>query len=683
MGLIFWGASAGAGYAQEADYQFFHKVEPNGSVKLRFMPLSRTAFRFANRTPQQLEIFRGADPQRGITPQRLRTITLAPLPPEEWLENLTGGYWDSSALAGIHYERLPDSYLDSTFLAEEYEDSDNQREALRLGFTNFAQNQDFSITEKAGYGHQWEREDGVTRYGLKFYPTPTGDTLYYEIDLANYVPPPVPVLNAKFKERRVSLDWNFKEFTDLYYGYQLFRSDDAGQTFYPVFNTPLINGMDSTLNTTLNNSEVLVRTESFTENGDSVIYRLHGADYLGGYSRQYSQRSGVVGSDIELSPVLDKTIQTDSNYAVIQWSFDERFAPYVEEFRILHRPDSESESTVALAGIPPDAREVAVPMRYRSNFYRVQAISFQGTALASFESLVLMYDVDPPAVPQNLSGKIDSNGIVTLSWSGSNEEDLAGYYLFKGFFRNTELAMITPNPLTETAYVDTVSMKTGNDTVFYQVRSVDFRGNGSNFTPRLALVKPDVFPPAPPQFKSIEEDGTLAILHWTRSPSPDVVTYRLYRTELPDAKEWELLEEWDEGEFPSRYEDASLLPGRSYRYVLRAEDDAGLLSTDSQPVSLRLRDSGLRPPIENFSVREAEAPNSGALLRWEYGESPRAFYLYRAQGDRPTSLLKVIGGDQRSFLDPTGRPNKQYRYLIRALFPNGKVSPFTEEVVFE
>lgn len=488
------------------------------------------------------------------------------------------------------------------------------------------------------------------------------------------------LLEAKFKDQQVKLKWLIEDFTDTYFGYQLFRSIDGGDIFEPIFDHALINGLDSTINTTTDNSNILSRIDPFLDQNDlGVTYRLHGADYLGGYSVNYSEKTGAVGSDIETSPIMRQSIQTDSNYAILNWDFEEDFEDNVEEFRIIHRPSIEEEYTIALDGISPDARQVAVPMKFRSNFYRVQAISSQGTELSSFETLVMMYDTDPPAIPKDLAGSIDSNGMVTLSWTGSNEPDLNGYYLFKGFFRDTELAMITPDALKETRYLDTVSMETGNDTVFYQVRSVDLRGNGSNFTPRLALVKPDVFPPSPPQIKRVKNDGKTLTLNWTTSPSPDVVTYRLYRRQINERGEYQLIREWFSDAYPSSFSDSLVLPGQTYGYVLQAVDDAGLLSEFSQPASATVKDFGLRAAIENFTV--AAVPDEKAIqLSWEYGEQPREFYLYKGAGEEPVSLLKVINGDVREFKDEAVRKGTVYRYLMRAVFPNGKISPSTKEV---
>lgn len=76
--------------------------------------------------------------------------------------------------------------------------------------------------------------------------------------------------------------------------------------------------------------------------------------------------------------MLTRTEQTDSNYAVIYWDFDQETADLVSEFRIVHTDSTNGKYEIAMEGIPPTARKAVLPMKYRSNYFRVQAVSEQG-----------------------------------------------------------------------------------------------------------------------------------------------------------------------------------------------------------------------------------------------------------------------------------------------------------------
>lgn len=155
----------------------------------------------------------------------------------------------------------------------------------------------------------------------------------------------------------------------------------------------------------------------------------------------------------------------------------------------------------------------------------------------------------------------------------------------------------------------------------------------------------------------------------------------LYRREPANNTDWAPILTFPAEAFQRRYVDSLVRPGTVYAYSLLATDDDGLVSERSQPVSLTLKDFGLRAPIQNFTANQI--PDEKAItLTWAYGDRPREFYLYKGMDDQPVSLLKVVSGGQRAFRDEGVRKGPTYRYLLRAVFPNGKVSPFTEEITF-
>ncbi|MEM9928341.1 MAG: fibronectin type III domain-containing protein, partial [Bacteroidota bacterium] len=495
--------------------------------------------------------------------------------------------------------------------------------------------------------------------------------------LDSYTPPNLPELTADWKDRQVELKWQTLEFRDNFFGWMVEKTVNGG-TPTELFELPIINDYD-TIQRESDALKYIFHTDNLSSNSDSITYRLWGHDYLGGRSKNYVEISGSGLADIEYSPLLTKTMQTDSNYAIIQWEFDQEQEPLVAEFRIIHTDSLNGEYDIALQGIAREVRQAAIPMKYRSNYYRVQAVSITGTVYSSFESLVLAYDDEPPAMPRDFQGYIDSAGIAHLSWVTSNEPDLKGYYLFKSYFPDAEFAMITPKSIPGPTHLDTTKVTVAHETIYYQLRSVDFRGNSSNFTPVLELRKPDIYPPAAPQIINVDNDGKKVTLQWVKSPSDDVVSYTLFRQEPSDSPTWNPILTFSAAAFQRRYVDSLVQPGTVYAYSLQATDDDGLVSERSQPISLTLKDFGLRSPIEDVSAT-AQADDKSILLSWTYAETPREFYLYKGIDDRPVSLLKVISGNAREFVDAGIRKGPTYKYLLRAVFPNGKVSPFTEEV---
>lgn len=664
--------ASGALAAQAADYRVHHRVDETGRLYLRWEPRSWAAFARAVDAGVTLELLGvGGGPGRPrLTP--LERTTLRPLTVDEWLPRL-GGEWDSIAIAAVHAYALPEALQEETFLTEAREAGPDSTNDFRWQVSNYALGYDWEATVRSGMGWAGPREQKFSRLALKLYSPAGGDTTYAQFDLADYREPEIPPLEANFRDRNVELKWRTADHRAAYFAWHLEKSVDGGP-FTDLFgDLPLTNDYDEDPRAD-EELKYLYHTDVLDDNDQTITYRLRGQNHLGTRSVTYSEISGRGRRDITLSPLLTRTIQTDSNYAVIQWEFDPAEEYLLREFRIIHRDSQRADYQVALDGIAPDVREVSIPMRFRSNFYRVQAVSQLGTEYSSFESLVMAFDDEPPAVPRDFTGYIDSLGAAHFHWTTSDEPDLAGYYLFKGYFTGTELAMVTPDPVPGPSHVDSVDMATGNEAVYYQLRSVDTRGNGSAFTPVLRLKKPDVFPPGAPQIRRARAGGGRVFLSWVPSPAADVASYRLERSR--DEGPFIAVLTFDTLTYRSSFTDTTVVAGSVYRYRLFATDDDGLESEPSQLVALKVSTNNLRGRIEDLTVA---AP---ATLRWTFTASPREFYLYRAVGDEPPALLKVLPGDLREWTDPGLRPGERYAYFMQAVFDGGEVSPFSPRVEY-
>jgi hypothetical protein len=86
---------------------------------------------------------------------------------------------------------------------------------------------------------------------------------------------------------------------------------------------------------------------------------------------------------------------------------------------------------------------------------------------------VTLADTFPPKAPEGLQA-VPSDGAINLIWDANREKDVRGYIILRGIAPAETLEPVTPEPIRETSFKDTV--KPGVRFVF-AVRAVDAAGN--------------------------------------------------------------------------------------------------------------------------------------------------------------------------------------------------------------
>jgi hypothetical protein len=100
---------------------------------------------------------------------------------------------------------------------------------------------------------------------------------------------------------------------------------------------------------------------------------------------------------------------------------------------------------------------------------------------ASPSTCVTLVDTFPPAAPEGLT-VVASEGAMNLIWNANAEADLAGYVLWRAIPPDGNLVSLTPEPVKETTFKDTVP---AGNRVAYAVQAVDKAGNLSPMSERV------------------------------------------------------------------------------------------------------------------------------------------------------------------------------------------------------
>jgi hypothetical protein len=99
----------------------------------------------------------------------------------------------------------------------------------------------------------------------------------------------------------------------------------------------------------------------------------------------------------------------------------------------------------------------------------------------STSACVTPHDTFAPAAPEGLVG-VGAEGAVSLIWTANSEPDLAGYLVLRAVEPETVLAPLTPEPIADTNFRDTLP---SGSRATYAVVAVDKAGNRSEPSSRI------------------------------------------------------------------------------------------------------------------------------------------------------------------------------------------------------
>ncbi len=492
--------------------------------------------------------------------------------------------------------------------------------------------------------------------------------------------PEPPRLSATGLENAVELQWDARLHLEQFTGYYIEKGNRRGRNWERLNDMPLIL---ATPEEAYQEAYLYAYTDSLDENYKTASYRIRGVTPFG----ELSGPSNVVfayGQDrtppsppvnIHAINVSDETIAITWEKSIIEEDLE---GIYIQK-------SSSPEGPFVFLNeepLPVESKEYIDKTNiYSENYYKAVAVDTAGNASPSLVAYAVIIDSIPPAMPVNVAGNIDTAGVVTIQWPTGSDPDLMGYRVYFANQEDHEFTNITPVPLQDTVFTDTIVLNTLSEEIFYRIVAVDLRYNHSVPSEILKLKKPDIVPPVMPAFKDIVVTDSAVFLTWINSSSNDVVNNRLYRQEK-DKENWELIYETDEGGMNIiKFTDLQVDTRTTYFYTLDAVDDDGLISGKCMPVSARIYDTGERPDIDNFSAAFNEE-NNQIVLSWDYQNATDHHYIiYRSFNGSDFTVYKSVDGTENEFADYDLLGSGNYEYAVQAIFGDGGQSALTEKQI--
>lgn len=477
------------------------------------------------------------------------------------------------------------------------------------------------------------------------------------------LPPPMD-FNAVFQDKQVALFWDYVTLADTYFAYEIERSED-GCVFKkvnkaPVANTDNVSGVGGT-------SAFYV--DSLPENGKKFFYRIKGKTIFGQYSSYSNIVSGSGKQSLQVAPAFTKCEFTEDGILHLFWDFPIENENSILSFDLLYSKDDAPDSyRIILPTLKIKQGEAVVKINESSGYIKLRAVSENSEIKESPALLIQANDITPPLTPNGLKGKIDDNGIVRLEWTANSENDLAGYYVFRANRKNDEAVRLTPQPILNQNFIDTVSLKTLDSKVYYSILAVDKRKNESKISEQIELQKPDKIGPQAPAFTVYEVKDRAVELKWNRSYSDDVYIHQLYRKASDDKEStWKLVFQTKEIKSEYIYIDKDLVSGKIYNYKLNAVDRSGILSISSPEISISFDEQSDEDPIMAISSFP-DKNNRKVELNWRLRSTEvKEILIYKQLNDRNPNLWRTLNGTQNFVIDEDLQLGIRYTYVLKVI----------------
>jgi uncharacterized protein len=466
--------------------------------------------------------------------------------------------------------------------------------------------------------------------------------------------------------------------------YWIEKSTD-GSTFFPAVNKPYIAFKDD------KNFDISFK-DSLTTNYKSVLYRVSGITPFGDKSA-WSKPQTMSGRDLEPPslPVFTRgEIEQKSRKVTLEWKVDAPISADLNGFYVSFSKEAGGNfNRITPTLLPKTERrfETILDIKTSNGYYKIVAVDTAGNEAASYFRYVFLHDLDPPSKPVGLSGKIDTNGVVKLTWTKPIEGDVQGYTIQFANASDHEFVPTGGDLVADTTFSQTITLQTLTEKIYYRIAAVDMNQNVSPFSDVLTLKKPDKIPPVAPNFKDyLVEDSTIFIA-WHPSTSSDAVKQRLYRQLIKNAKDGNKTGLNTEGskmiaEFDNKTDKFTDTPPTTdlYSYTVEAEDDDGLRSINGDTLTLKLVENKKINASPKISAKFDETTKTVSLT-WQFnGDNKLQYVLYRAISDEPLEQIKMFKGEILTFADAKIKVGTTYRYAIKAMDNDNRESNLSETV---
>ena len=549
----------------------------------------------------------------------------------------------------------------------------SQEQELRYSFALFTADMDAQVAEGLGLrvvDKNFEKDEQYL-YVIIPYDVSQMDTGYVFVDTRLLTPvPKAPNLEKNEMENQIELRWSVENMQNVFTAFWIERSED-GKNWVRLNKTPYI---QATQNPNQQDKYIYYTDTTISRNYLPYKYRLIGITPFAELSEP-SEVIEAMGRDRTApQPPVITSIKDVKGKIELEWKIEN--PPSDLKGFIIGRSNSIGGEYKPLTTqiLEPSVRKFTdnSPDPINENYYVVFALDTANNASVSMPAYGFLIDSIPPAKPVGLTGSIDTLGIVRLHWPLGKDPDITGYRVYFANAIDHEFSNLTPYPIQDTVFVDTLNLNTLTKEIYYQIVAVDRNFNHSARSDILKLVKPDIVPPVPPLISDYLVTDSSVVLDIIPSLSDDVAKYIIFRKGGKE-KDWtQILVLSRESLNKKKIIDNTVTGPNFYSYALQAVDSSGNKSELSPSVGVKVNQSIKVFQIEGLNA-SYDSQKKAIILTWMKPKSEVEYYvIYKRVNGGKFENFASVGPDKVNFTDTELIYQGEYQYGIKAVFKNNE-----------
>lgn len=664
--------SANSGFSQRVGVELLCSPRKD-SILLRWAPTDQKAWKVGNQlgyTVMRYTILRDNAIPTDKSPVRLTKEPLKPRPLGEWEKYENDKYASIAAECIFNDQYKGVGTGGNPFIAVKKYNNDQHR----FSFALYAADQSVNAALLSGLYLADKSAKPNEKYLYKVFISTSDTTLKVDTAVAftgisEYQPLPKPFgLKAEFGDKVVVLSWNLRYLKHIYNSYAIEKSDDGGKTFKPINENGVVQLADEGVS-----PELIYKSDTLIDNDTKYYYRVKGFSAFGEVGPASDSVFGQGIKPIVVAPTIISNEVINNKQIKLLWEYPDEMNKYISGFRIYSSSKPKGRKHRIYESKQPSERSFIDTLPDFTNYYTISVFSPVKEKFSNIITYSQLVDSFPPKPPVNLIGRVDSAGVVTLSWNRNNDKDLDGYRVYSSNNPKFEFILETPSILKDTVFVDTINIKTLTREIYYRVKAIDLRQNQSAFSAMAKLNRPDVIPPVSPVIKNLEEQKGGLSISWVNSSSSDVVTHHIFRKERGELEFKEVAKFSKSPEIISTYLDKKVVSGKEYIYYIAAKDETGLQSNSKTVAG---RTSGAKEIIKLTKHEET----GKVKLTWDIRTDKKVvkILIYRKVDEELLQLYDNSITD--SYTDSKLSLEKSYEYRIKAIYEDESSSELSNTV---